>query len=803
MPWGFFMPSPIGVVLAAGPHPFAILPSCDIVNDYPRRRPVDALPTSREAAASMPDSLDLIATCAFGLEAVVRRELADLGYVGKVITPGRILFTGPPEAICRTNLWLRAADRVLVRLATFEAGDFDALFDQTRDLPWSQWLPKDACFPVSGKSHNSQLESVPAIQRTVKKAAVLGMQREYGTELLDESGAQYKLEASLIKDQMTLTLDTTGPGLHKRHYCERPGLVQIKETLAAALVMLSFWNRDRPMVDPFCGSGTIVIEAAMIGRRMAPGLGRSFSAQQWPTLSQALWERATDEALQLRLPDLEGRIIGTDVDGRALAAARENAHLADVEGSVHFQTKSFDSLSSPKQYGCVITHTPYEMSGRRNPEQDALYRSIPLVLRRLTTWSHYVLTPHPRFEQIVGRKADRRRKLYNARTECTYYQFHGPKRPRNEGEPRDRVAESEADEKLDGSETPAESGEVTPVSKAPPAAAAKPKPDLAPAFGHLDAKAHEQAALFRTRLTKRARHLRRLPTRQGVTCFRLYERDIPEIPLVVDRYGDHLHINEYERPHDRDPAQHANWLDLMAQTASDTLEIPKGQTFLKRRSRQSGSSQHEHVASEQYETEVVEAGLRFVVNLSDYVDTGLFLDHRLTRGMVRAEAEGKSMLNLFAYTGSFSVYAAAGGASRTTTVDWSNTYLDWARRNMALNGFNGLEHKYHRDSAIEFLANHARKPTYDLAVVDPPTFSNSKRTDDVWEVQHGYVDLLNAVLPLMNPGGVIYFSSNFRRLKFDPEAIDATEIREISAQTVPPEYRNRRIHRCWRIVKQA
>ncbi|QDS89334.1 Ribosomal RNA large subunit methyltransferase K/L [Rosistilla ulvae] len=750
----------------------------------------------------MSDSLDLIATCAFGLEAVVRRELADLGYVGKVLTPGRILFVAPPEAICRANLWLRSADRVLVRLASFEAGDFDALFDQTRDLPWSQWLPKDACFPVSGKSHNSQLESVPAIQRTVKKAAVLGMQREYGTELLDESGAQYKLEASLIQDQMTLTLDTTGPGLHKRPYCERPGLVQIKETLAAALVMLSFWNRDRPMVDPFCGNGTIVIEAAMIGRRMAPGLGRSFSSQQWPTLSQALWEQATDEALQLQLPELEGRIIGTDVDGRALAAARENAHLAGVEGSVHFQTKSFDALSSPKQYGCLITHTPYDMSGRRNPGQDALYRSIPLVLRRLTTWSHYVLTPHPRFEQIVGRDADRRRKLYNARTECTYYQFHGPKRPRQGGDADPSGAAVSVSDDPSGQEIePGTESEVA-AKIQPSPVPSRPVQAITPAFGHLDAKAHEQAALFRTRLTKRARHLRRLPTRQGVTCFRLYERDIPEIPLVVDRYGDHLHINEYERPHDRDPAQHANWLDLMAQTASDTLQIPKGQTFLKRRSRQSGSSQHEHVASEQYETEVDEAGLRFIVNLSDYVDTGLFLDHRLTRGMVRGEAEGKSMLNLFAYTGSFSVYAAAGGASRTTTVDWSNTYLDWARRNMALNGFNGLEHKYHRDSTLDFLANHVPKPTYDLAVVDPPTFSNSKRTDDVWEVQHGYVDLLNSVLKLMNPGGVVYFSSNFRRLKFDHGAIEATDIREISAQTVPPEYRNRRIHRCWRIVKQ-
>ncbi|MEZ6089423.1 MAG: bifunctional 23S rRNA (guanine(2069)-N(7))-methyltransferase RlmK/23S rRNA (guanine(2445)-N(2))-methyltransferase RlmL [Pirellulaceae bacterium] len=742
-------------------------------------------------------TLDLIAVCAFGLEAIVRRELTELGYESKVLSPGRLLFHADVSAICRCNMWLRSADRILVRVCGFEADHFDALFDQARDQPWDCWLPVDAKFPVSGKSLKSKLSSVPAIQRTVKKAIVLGMQRVHRTENLPETGPEFSLEITLLNDVATLTIDTTGPGLHKRPYGLGATPSHVKETLAASLVLLSFWKRDRPLIDPFCSSGAIAIEAAMIGCRVAPGLERRFAAQSWPWISQSLWRQTLDEALQLRLPALQQRIVATDTDERSLAIARQNACRAGVDESIHFQRRHFEALASSREFGCIITHVPFEDSNRPNPEQNDLYRSIPLVLRQLPTWSHYILTAHPRLEQVVGRQADRRRKLFNGRTECTYYQFYGPKpgsyeRPIDVGD-NDSTANTAG---VPSEDTETQSTDVTTVPTS-----AKTNKVTTPAFGGLTNKAHHQADLFRTRLLKRARHLRRLPTRQGVTCYRLYERGIPEIPLVVDRYEDHLHINEYDRPHDRDPAQHANWLDLMAKTASDCLQIPKGQTFLKRRGRQAGSSQHEHVADDRYEIEVQEGGLKFIVNLSDYVDTGLFLDHRLTRAMFRGEASGKSVLNLFAYTGAFSVYAADGGAAMTTTVDWSNTYLDWARRNMALNGFDSLQHRYRRESAIDFIAQHPVETTYDLAIVDPPTFSNSKRTEDVWEVQSGYASLLNGLMPLMHSGGVIYFSSNFRRFKFDTDAFADCTIREISTQTVPPEYRNRRIHRCWRIVK--
>jgi len=789
-------------------------------------------------------SLDLIATTAFGLEAVVRRELKSLGYDGTIIGPGRILFSADAAAICRTNLWLRAADRVLVRVASFPAEDFEALFETTKSLAWDEWIGADAAFPVIGRSLRSQLASVPACQRAVKKAVVESLLAAHGVSTLPETGPTYKIEIGLLDNVATLTIDTTGPSLHKRGYRQFAAAAPLKETMAAALIQLSFWHPDRPLIDPFCGSGTIPIEAAMIGRNLAPGLNRAFTAETWPNIDSQLWQDARTEARDAALPSMPERLMGTDIDPSALDIARFSAEQAGVAEQTHFQTRPFERLTSKRSYGCVITNPPYGERLGEQAEWEPLYASIPLVLRKLPTWSHYILTAYPRFEALIGRAADRRRKLYNGRIECTYYQFHGPRPGRGREAEIDEpvidatlvTEESHAGQGAEGSarqvaeaESPRESSspdrvEATTVARANPATrpatppeirpatrattthsttTRQPRPELKPVFGGLNAKAKEQAQLFRSRLQKRARHLRRWPTRQGITCFRLYERDIPEIPLVVDRYEDHLHITEYERPHERDAAQHADWLDLMQQTAADTLDVKRGQVFFKSRQRQRGIKQHEQVADRKHELTVSEGGLKFIVNLSDYIDTGLFLDHRITRQMVRESADGVRFLNLFGYTGSFSAYAASGGARHTTTVDLSRSNLEWAARNMSLNAFRGGQHLFIRREARQFLDELPPSETFDLAVVDPPTFSNSKRSTDDWEVQRDHAPLLNALLRHMSPNGLIFFSNNFRRFKLDAEAIASSQIREISKHTVPEDFRNRRIHRCWRIAKDA
>ncbi|MFT7629164.1 MAG: 23S rRNA (guanine2445-N2)-methyltransferase / 23S rRNA (guanine2069-N7)-methyltransferase [Mariniblastus sp.] len=776
--------------------------------------------------------LKLTAACAFGLEAIVKRELIALGYEPKVTSPGRISFEGDWVAVCRTNYWLRTADRVLIEVQSFDSPDFDALFDTVKDYDWSQFLPADAEFPVVGKSRHSQLTSVPAVQRTVKKALVESLKKHHGVAELPETGELYKVEIALLNDLATLTIDTTGASLHKRGYRKLVGDAPIKETLAAAMVNLSVWNPERPLIDPFCGSGTIPIEAALIGTNVAPGLYRQFACSAWDAITTEDWSHAMEEAQDSIRRDLRLHIVGSDRDKEALSLARYHSKQAGVADQVHFQHKPFEEIQSNREYGVVITNPPY---GERLDDQQrliGLYESIPGIIQRLPTWSLFLITNMPKFESMIQKKATRRRKLFNGRLECTYYQFLGPRPPKKQ--PEIELADTEAPSETettgdDGpASVPAGADLLTPVATPPssnlPTTLETQAPDATDGgdqleqvdsipefdpdkpvalFGGLQAKDHEQAELFRNRLQKRAKHLRRWPTKRGVTCFRLYERDIPEIPLVVDRYGDYLHVTEYDRPHERDLARHSAWLDLMKQTAASTLDVPLAQTHLKKRRKSQDSRQYEKIASTGRLVTVNEGGLKFLINLTDYVDTGLFLDHRETREMVRKEAQGKDFLNLFAYTGSFSVYAASGGASSTATVDLSNNYLDWAKQNMEVNGLTSVMNRFIPADSIEFLDEAAgeKRQRFDLAMVDPPTFSNSKKTEEDWEVQSRHVELLSKVHEVMRMKGVVYFSTNFRRFKFDEEALgDLFEIREISKQTVPEDFRNRRIHRCWRLV---
>jgi 23S rRNA (guanine2445-N2)-methyltransferase / 23S rRNA (guanine2069-N7)-methyltransferase len=781
------------------------------------------------------DSLQLIATCAFGLEAVVRRELHELGYDARVVRPGRIVFAGGLEAVARTNLWLRSADRVLIELAAFPAPDFDALFDTTRGLPWEEWIAADAGIPVRGRSHKSQLTSVPAVQRTVKKAIVERLLAARPVLSLPETGPAVPIEISIVDDTATLDLDTSGDGLHRRGYRTLAAAAQLRETLAAAMVQLSFWKPERPLVDPFCGTGTIVIEAAMIGRRLAPGRNRSFAAENWPAIPDSIWNVAREEAAELAQPGLPQRVIGCDADAESLKLARYHAQRAGVAEDVHFQQHQFSELTSSRQYGCVITNPPYGMRMGTDEEIETLYRSMPEVLRRLKTWSHFILSARPDLERLVGQQADKRRKLYNGQIPCTLYQFFGPKPPRR----KERDLEASPIAPQDEHPIPSPRWGEEPAVGAPPLPSSphegegarrveaveqgvgsllrlensreeqcrqsQKAPDPAcvrPAFGGLREEASRQAAEFANRLRKLARHLRRWPTKRGITCYRIYDRDIPEVPLAIDRYEDALHIAEYERPHDRTPAEHADWLDLMVRTAAETLETPKDRVFVKHRQRQHGTEQYERVASDQALRVVHEGGLKFQVNLSDYVDTGLFLDHRITRSIVRESAAGTRFLNLFCYTGAFTVYAAAGGAAETVSVDLSANYLQRAEENLRLNRLAAPQHQFVQDDTREFLASLGREQRFDLAVVDPPTFSNSKRLDDYWDVQRDHGPLLEQVLRVMRAGGTIFFSTNSRKFKLDEGALAGATVREISRQTVPEDFRNKRIHRCWRIVKK-
>jgi len=374
----------------------------------------------------------LIATAAFGIEAVVGRELKKLGYTDQLVENGRVTFAGDESAICRANLWLRTADRVLVKMGEFKALTFEELFEGTKALPWDEWIPENAEFPVTGKSVDSKLASVPDCQAIVKKAVVEKLKQKYRCEWFEETGPLYKIEVSLLKDVATLTLDTSGAGLHKRGYRKLVSGAPLKETLASALIMISRWNPDRILLDPFCGSGTIPIEAALIGKNIAPGINRGFAAEGWPQVPAKLWEMAREEARDLQNRDRELRIQGSDIDDDMMSLARYHAKQAGVDKDIHLQRMPMENISSRYKYGFIICNPPYGERLNEMREVERLYRRMGEIFRTFDTWSYYILTSHPEFERLFGRKADKKRKLYNGRIQCNYYQYFGPPPPKKE-----------------------------------------------------------------------------------------------------------------------------------------------------------------------------------------------------------------------------------------------------------------------------------------------------------------------------------------------------------------------------------
>lgn len=375
--------------------------------------------------------LSLIATTAFGIESVVSRELTKLGYGDQKTENGRVGFKGDYEAICRSNLWLRSADRVLINVGEFTALTFDELFEQTKALPWEEWIPIDGEFPVSGKSIKSKLYSVPDCQAIVKKAIVERLKSVYGVSWFEETGPKYKVEVGLLKDVVTLTIDTSGAGLHKRGYRKITGEAPIKETLACAMLQISRWKADRTLFDPMCGTGTIPIEAAMIALNIAPGLKREFDFEHWPQINKSIMDKAKDEANSLIKHDCQINIQGTDIDDRALRIARNNVKEAGLEDMIHFQNRDFKDISSSDKYGFIITNPPYGERLEDEKSVKKLYRDMGKKLAEFDTWSYYIITSYPKFESEFGRKANKKRKLYNGRLQCNYYQYYGPKPPRS------------------------------------------------------------------------------------------------------------------------------------------------------------------------------------------------------------------------------------------------------------------------------------------------------------------------------------------------------------------------------------
>ncbi|TCW31629.1 putative N6-adenine-specific DNA methylase [Thermohydrogenium kirishiense] len=374
--------------------------------------------------------IELIAPTLFGIESVAAKEIRSLGYEGIKVEDGKVTFIGDISAICKANMWIRSAERIYVKIGEFEASTFDELFEGVRSLPWEEWIPENGQFPVDGYSLKSNLHSIPDCQSIIKKAVVERLKKKYKKEWFDENGPLYKIKFSLMKDKAVLMIDTSGEGLHKRGYRAMSNIAPLRETLASAMIMLSDWRYDRPLIDPFCGSGTIPIEAALIGANIAPGLNRKFTSEKWGQIPKKLWLDTRKEAHSLIKMDVELNIRGYDIDESAVKLSINNAHKAGVNQYVKFAKKPLKDLRTDDMYGILICNPPYGERMGEIKEVEKLYREMGRVFTSLNTWSYYIITSHENFEKLFGKKATKRRKLYNGMIKTTYYQYFGPRPPR-------------------------------------------------------------------------------------------------------------------------------------------------------------------------------------------------------------------------------------------------------------------------------------------------------------------------------------------------------------------------------------
>lgn len=704
-----------------------------------------------------------------GLEEPLAEELRALG-AQDVVCGSRVVFCkGSLETLYKANLWSRTAIRVLRPLASFPALDEKAFYDAVRKVDWSPWIKADGLLAVDAHVRSSFTTHSLFLAQLAKDAVVDQFRDKTGVRpSVDLENPDLRIVVSLFKNEGQIYVDSSGDSLHRRGYRRKAGDAPISETLAAGIVVLSKWDPTTPLLDPMCGSGTFGIEAAMKVRNIAPGLLRErFGFQSWADYDRELHTRLVTEARAAVRKDATATIVGIEIDGVVAQIARENAVRAGVPDLVKIENANFFEWDGRfEKPGTILLNPPYD---ERLPVDNVavLYQKIgDRLLQSYPGWTAHMLSGNLEAVQYVGLKPSRKTVLFNGAIECRLFQY-------------ELRADVEAAERR--------------------MARRQAPPEINPRW-------KEKADMLANRLRKNLKHLGRWAKRESISCWRVYDWDVPELAFMIDIFGDRMHFAEVERNHDHSPIEHTKYMQLMVDTAASVLGIAPDKVYFKKRkpqkkAQEGGGFQYApHDETGEF-VEVDEGGHRFLVNLADYLDVGLFLDHRKTRSIVESEAKGRDFLNLFAYTGSFSVYAAAGGARSTTTVDTSKTYLEWAGKNLSLNGFKGPQHQGVRSDALEFLER--SRETFDLAVVDPPTRSVNRSSGRVFDVQEDHVPLLRAVFNRMRKGGKVYFSTNYRTFNLDEAGLKAVnagvKIEEITSHTIPLDFERKPSHRCWRI----
>jgi 23S rRNA (guanine2445-N2)-methyltransferase / 23S rRNA (guanine2069-N7)-methyltransferase len=707
------------------------------------------------------------ATCGAGTESIVAEEIENCG--GSKVEQGKgvVNWCGDLQSGYRSCLWSRFASRILLQISSFPVSNEDSLYEGALGVDWSEHLDSETTFAVdcTVAGDSVQIHSRFAALR-VKDAVVDQIREQSGNRpSIDVSRPGVRIHVLVKGESALLAIDLSGDSLHKRGYRVEKSMAPLKETLAAAIVENSGWRKmadtSTTLVDPMCGSGTLLIEAALVYGDIAPGLSRSyFGFMGWKQHDRKLWNSLVQEALNREDAGNEKEwpvMIGFDSDYQTVRAARMNVKKAGLDDRIRIEQAELAFLEPPGAKGLLLSNLPFGERLSETEEVAQLYRALGRIVReRFNGWKVAAFISNPDLTDSFNLPWEEKYRLYNGSLPCRLLVT---------GVLSD-IPNQEFEWRLE--ENPAQ----------------------------------EDVSDFANRFRKNFKKGLKWAVKEGVSCFRVYDKDLPEYNVSIDVYGKWIHVQEYAPPATVEPEAAAARFQTVLRGVRETLNVRADRVFIKTREKQRGKKQYEKKSGKRKMLEVREGSCYYLANFTDYLDTGVFLDHRPVRAQIHNAAAGKKFLNLFGYTGTATVQAAAGGAVSTTTVDLSATYLSWAKMNLALNGFDQIRNKVVSADCMQWLREDTGK--YDLIFVDPPTFSNTKKEKRVFDVQQDHYDLINLTMSRLADKGLLIFSTNFRRFKLDPRLMEAYEIKDISRASIPADFsRNQKIHMCWELRKRT
>ncbi|WP_409500930.1 bifunctional 23S rRNA (guanine(2069)-N(7))-methyltransferase RlmK/23S rRNA (guanine(2445)-N(2))-methyltransferase RlmL [Mannheimia glucosida] len=717
----------------------------------------------------MTNQTTYFATAARGFEEMLKTELEQICAAECKVAQGGVHFTTTQKGAYQALLHSRLASRILLPLISTKIFSDSDLYASIVSFNWADLFDPRDTFYIDFSGTNREIRNTQFGAMRVKDGIVDYFERKgFARPTVDKDNPDVRIHVYLDRENVVVSLDLSGDALHIRGYREETGKAPLRETLAAAIILRSGWKVGTPLVDPMCGSGTLLIEAAQMAANIAPQLHRKhWGFNAWKGHQQVVWKAVLDEAFRnVELgavrencnSPLQKMFFGFDLDHRVLAKAKQNAKNAGVEHLIQWQQGDVAALKNPipEQIGTVVCNPPYGERLGTTPALIALYSVFGQRLKQqFAGWNASIFSGEPELLNCLRLRSARQFKAKNGPLDCVQKNY--------------LISENSKRSDLDENLQFEQNAQVAPD--------------------------------FANRLTKNIKKIEKWAKQQGIDAYRLYDADLPEYNLAVDRYGDHIVVQEYQAPKNIDEQKaRQRLLDAVSATLYVT-GVETNKLVLKVRQKQKGTNQYEKLANKGDYFYVNEYGAKLWVNLTDYLDTGLFLDHRLTRKMVGEMAKGKTFLNLFAYTGSATVHAALNGAKSTTTVDMSNTYLNWAEQNLELNNLSLRHNRLFQADCLQWLAECRER--FELIFVDPPTFSNSKRMENSWDVQRDHIELMKQLKRILTADGTIVFSNNKRGFKMDFDGLAALGLtaENISHKTLPLDFeRNPQIHNCW-IVK--